>query len=84
MIKSRRMRLAGHVAGMMEKRNAYRILVGKSERKNPLESSRRRWVYNIKIDLREIGWDGMDWIDLARDKDQWRALVNTVMNLRVP
>jgi hypothetical protein len=66
-----------------EKRNAYRILVGQPEGKRPLGRPKRRWVDNIKMDLREIGWDGMDWIDLARDRDQWRALVNTVMNLRV-
>jgi hypothetical protein len=69
---------------MEEKRNAYMILVGKPEGKTPLERRRRRWVDNINIDLREIGWDGVDWIDLAQDRDQWRALVNTVMNLRVP
>jgi hypothetical protein len=69
----------------MEKtRNAYRILVEKSERKRPLGRPSRRWVDNIKIDLREIEWDGVDWIDRAQDKDQWRALVNTVMNLWVP
>jgi hypothetical protein len=68
----------------LEKRNAYRILMGKPEGKTPLGRPRRRWMNNIKIDLREIGWDGMDWIDLAQDRDQWRALVNTVMNLRVP
>jgi hypothetical protein len=84
MIKSRRMRWAGHVARMGEKRNAYRILVGKPEGKRPLGRPRCRWVDNIKMDLREIGWDGMDWIDLAQDRDQWRVLVNTVMNLRVP
>jgi hypothetical protein len=84
MIKSRKMRWAGHVARMREKRNAYRILVGNSEGKKPLGRTRRRWVDNIKMDLRKIGWDGMDWIDLAQDRDQWRALVNTVMNLRVP
>jgi hypothetical protein len=83
MIKSRRMRWTGHVARMGEKKNAYRIFMGKPERKRPLERPRRRWVDNIKMDLREIGWDGMDWIDMARDKDKWRALVNTVMNLRV-
>jgi hypothetical protein len=58
--------------------------VGKPEGKRPLERPRRRLVDIIKIELREIGWDGMDWIDLAQDRDQWRALVNTVMNLRVP
>jgi hypothetical protein len=84
MIKSRRMRSAGHVARMGETRNAYRILVGKSEGKRPLGRPRRRWVENIKIDLKEIGWDGVDWIELAHDRDQWRAVVNTVMNLRVP
>jgi hypothetical protein len=67
-----------------EKRNAYRILVGKPEGKRPLGRWRRRWVDNIKTDLRGIGWDGMDWSDMAQDRDQWRALVNTVMNLRVP
>jgi hypothetical protein len=66
------------------KRNAYRILVGEPEGKRPLGRPRCRWVNNIKTDLREIGWDGMDWIDLAQDRNQWRALVNTVMNLRVP
>jgi hypothetical protein len=66
-----------------EKRNAYRILVGMLEGKRPLGRSRRRWVDNIKMDFREIEWDGMDWIDLAQNRDQWRALVNTVMNLRV-
>jgi hypothetical protein len=69
---------------MGEKSNAYGILVGKSEGKRPLGRQRRKWVDNIKIDLREIGWDGMDWINLAQDRDQWRALVNAVMNLRVP
>jgi hypothetical protein len=58
--------------------------VGKPEGKRPLGRPRHRWADNIKIDLREIVWDGMDWIDLAQDRDQWRALVNTVMNLRVP
>jgi hypothetical protein len=84
MIKSRRMRWAGHVARMGEKRNAYRILVGKPEGRRPVGRPRRWWVDNIIIDLREIGWDGVDWVDLAQDRDQWRALVNTVMNLRVP
>jgi hypothetical protein len=67
-----------------EKRDAYRILVGKPEEKRPLGMPRRRWMDNIKIHQREIGWDGMDWIDLAQDRDQWRALVNMVMSLRVP
>jgi hypothetical protein len=84
MIKSRRMRWAGYVARMGEKRNAYRILVGKPGGKRPLGRPRRRCVDNIKMDLREIGWDGMDWIHLAQDRDRWRASVNTVMNLRVP
>jgi hypothetical protein len=75
---------AGHVARRGEKRNAYRILVGKPEGKRQLERPRRRWVDNIKMDLREIGWDAVEWIDMAQDGDQWRALVNTVLNLRVP
>jgi hypothetical protein len=62
---------------------AYRILVGKPEGRRPLGRPRRRWVDNIKMDLREIGWDAMDWIDLAQDRDQWRALVNTVINVKV-
>jgi hypothetical protein len=83
-IKSRMMSWAGHVARTGETRNAYRILVGKPEGKRPLGRPRRSCVDNIKIDLREIGWDGVDWIDLAQNRDQWKALVNTVMNLRVP
>jgi hypothetical protein len=67
-----------------EKRNAYRILVGKPEGKRSLGRPRRRWVNNIKIDLRGIECDGTDWIDLARDRDQWRALLNTVMSIRFP
>jgi hypothetical protein len=67
---------------MGEKRNAYRILMGNPEGRRPLGRPRRRWVDYIKMDLREIGWDGMDWIDLAQDRDQWRAIVNAVMNLR--
>jgi hypothetical protein len=67
-----------------EKRNARRLLVGKPEGKGALGRPRRRWVDNIKMDLTEIGWDGMDWTDLAQDRDQWRALLNTVMNLWVP
>jgi hypothetical protein len=84
MIKSRRMRWAGHVAQMGEKRNAYRILVGKPEGKRQLRRSRRRWEDNIRMNLREIGWGGMDWIDLAQDRDQWRVLVNVALNLWVP
>jgi hypothetical protein len=84
MIKSRRMRWAWHVARMGETRNVYRILVGKSEGKRPRGRPRHRWVDNIKIHLREIGLDGMDWIELAEDRGQWSPLVNTVMNLRVP
>jgi hypothetical protein len=84
MTKSRRMRWAGHVARMGETRNAYRILVGKPEGKRPLGRPRRRWVDNIKMDRRDIGWNDVDWIELAQDRDQWIALVNTVMNLRVP
>jgi hypothetical protein len=86
MIKSRRMRLAGHVARMgrgEEENNAYRLLVGKPEGKRPLGRPRHRWVDNIKIDLIEIGWRGIDWIDLAQDRGQWKVPVNTVMNLRV-
>jgi hypothetical protein len=80
MIRSRRMRWTGHVAPIGEKRNAYRILVGRPEGKRPPGRQRRRWVDNIKIDLKERGWGGMVWIDLAQDRDWWRALVN----LRVP
>jgi hypothetical protein len=83
MIKSRRMRWAGHVARMEIKRNAY-VFGGKLEGERPLGRPRRRWEDNIKTDLRGIGWGGMDWIDLAQDRDEWRALVNRVMNLRIP
>jgi hypothetical protein len=83
-IKSRRMRWAGHVAHMGEGRGAYRVLVGRSEGKRPLGRPRRRWKDNIKMDLREIRIDGKNWIRLAQDSVQWRAFVNTVMNLRVP
>jgi hypothetical protein len=83
-IKSRRLRWAGHVA-RMERRGAYRDLVEKPEGRRPLGRPRRRWEDNIKMDLREVGWrGGMDWINLAQDRDRWRALVNTAMNLRVP
>jgi hypothetical protein len=84
MIKSRRMRWGTTCSTNGVTRNAYRILVGKPEGRRPLGRTRRRWVDNIKIGLREIGWGGMDWMDLAQDRDQWRALVNTVMYVRVP
>jgi hypothetical protein len=83
-IKSRRMRWAGHVARMAEKRNVYRLLVGKPEGKRPLGRPRRRWMDNIKMDLLEIGVNVGDGIGLAQDRYRWRALVNSVMNLRVP
>jgi hypothetical protein len=69
---------------MGERRGAYRALVGKPERRKPLGRPSRRWEDNIKMDLREVGWGGMDWINLAQDRERWRALVNAVMNLRVP
>jgi hypothetical protein len=69
---------------MGKKRNAYRILVGKPEGKRPLGRPRRKLMDNIKVDLREIGWHGVDWIDMAQDRDQWRAIVNTVLIPRVP
>jgi hypothetical protein len=83
-IKSRRMRWAGQLARMGEKRNAYRLLVGKPEGKRLLRRPRRRWVDNINIDFLEIGWSGVDCVGLAQDRDKWRDLVNAVMNLRVP
>ena len=78
------MRWAGHVARMGERRGVYRILVGQPEGKRPLGRPRRRWEDNIKMDLQEMGCGGMDWIELAQDRDRWRALVKTVMNFRVP
>jgi len=83
-IKSRRMRWAGHVACMGERRGMYRVLVAKPEGKRTLGRPRRRWEDNIKMNLQEVGCGGMDWIELAEDRDRWRALVNAVMNLRVP
>jgi hypothetical protein len=83
-IKSRRMRWVGHVARMREKRNVYRLLVGKPEGRRPLGRPRRRWIDNIKINLLEIALDDVDWIGLAQDRYKWRALVNVAMNLWVP
>jgi len=82
-VKSRRMRWTGHVARMGEGRGVHRVLVGKPEGKRPLGRPRRRWEDNIKMDLREVGGGG-DWMVLAQDRDRWQALVNTVMNFRVP
>jgi len=83
-IKSRRMRWAGHVARMEEGRGVYRVLEGKPEGKRPLGRPRRRWEDNIKMVLQEVGCEGVDWIELVQDRDRWRALVTAVMNLRVP
>jgi hypothetical protein len=82
-IKSRRMRWAGHVARMGEERNMYRVFIGKPEGKGPLGRPRRRWEDGIRMDLREIGWGSVDWIQLAQDGDRWQALVNKAVNLRV-
>jgi hypothetical protein len=84
MIKSRRIKWAGHVERMGTERNAYRIFVGKPDGKRLLGRPRRRRVDNIKMDFREIRWNVMDWIDLAEDRDHWTDLANTVTNLRVP
>jgi hypothetical protein len=84
MIKSRRMRWAGYIARTGGMWNGYRALVGNTEGKILLGRRSRRWENNIKIDVREVGRDDMDWTHLAQDRDQWRALLNTVMNLRVP
>jgi hypothetical protein len=82
-IKSRKLRWAVQVARRGESRGAYRILVGRPEGRRPLGRTRRRWEDNIKMNLQEFGWGGMEWIALAQDRDRWRALVNAVMNLRV-
>jgi len=83
-IKYRGMRWAGHVARMGETRGVYRVLVGKPEGKRPLGRPRHRWEDNIKMDLQEVVCGGMDWIELAQDRDRWGEFVNVVMNLRVP
>jgi len=83
-IKSRRVRWAGHVARMGELRGVYRVLVGKPEGRRPLGRPRRRWIDNIMMELQEVGCGYMDWIGLVQDRDRWRTLVSTVMNLRVP
>jgi len=82
--KSRRMRWAGHVACMGERRGVYRILMGKPEERRPLGRPRRRWEDNIRIDLRKVECGCVDWMELAQDRDRWRALVSAVMNCRVP
>jgi hypothetical protein len=83
-VKSRRMRWAGHVVRMGEDRGVHRMLVGKSEGKRPLGRLRRRWEDNIKMDLQEVGWSLGDWMELAQDRDSWRALVGTVRGFRIP
>jgi len=83
-IKKSRMRWAGHVARVGESRGVYRVSVEKPERKRPLGRPRRKWDDNIKMDLKDVGCGGMDWIEVAQDRDRWRALVNAVMNLWVP
>jgi hypothetical protein len=83
-VKSRRMRWAGHVARMMEDRGVYRVLVGKPEGKRPLGRPRRRWEDNIKMDLQEVGVGSGEWMELAQDRDRWRALVGRVRHFRVP
>jgi hypothetical protein len=82
-VKSRRMRWAGHVARMGEDRGVYRLLVGKPEGKRPLGRPRRRWEDNIKMDFQEVGGGRGNWVELAQDRDRWRALVGTVRNFRV-
>ena len=83
-VKSRRMRWAGHVARTGEGRGVHRVLVGKPEGRRPLGKPRRRWEDNIKMDLQEVSGGCGDWMELAQGRDRWRALVSTVMNFRVP
>jgi hypothetical protein len=83
-IKSRKIRWARHVACMRERRSVYRVSVGKPEGKRPIGSPRCRWEDNIKMDLQEVGWGYLDWVELAQERDTWRTLVNAVMNLQVP
>jgi hypothetical protein len=84
MIKSKRMRWAFHVARIGEKSNAYSLLVGAPEGKSPLRKPRRRWVDNIRKDLGEVGWRDVDWIGLAQDRNRWRAVVNSILNILIP
>jgi hypothetical protein len=83
-IKARRMRWAGHDVRMGEKRNAYRLLEGMPEGRRPLGRPRRRWLDNIRMDFVQVGWGDVDWVSLAQYRERWRALVNSVVNLRVP
>ena len=83
-IKSRRVTRAQHVARVGDRRGEYRVLVGKPEVKRPFGRIRHTWEDNLKMDLQKVGMGGMDWIELAQDRDRWRALVNAVMNIRVP
>jgi len=83
-IKSRKMRWAGHLARMGKKRDVYKVLVGKPKGMRQLGRPRRRWEDNIKMDLQEVCFGSMDWIDLSQDRDRWRSLVNAVINFRVP
>ena len=84
MIKSRRLRWAGHVARMEEGRSAFKILIGKPTGKRPSGRTRRRWEDNIRMELEEIGINAGNWVDSAQDRNYWRALVNAALNLRVP
>ena len=83
-IKSRKIRWAGHVARMGDERGVYRVLLGKPEGRRQLGRPKRRWMDNIRMDFQEVGCGYMDWIGLAQDRDRWRTLVSAVMNLRVP